>query len=167
MLEAQEKLERVVRLLREETTLALATIGEDGSATVAPLFYLAGPDLALYWLSSAASAHSRNLARTPRTAVTIYCHAESWRQIRGVQMAGVTCVVADPERRRSIVKAYCERFKLGKVFTLAIRRSILYAFDPESIRFIDNGNGFGDKVELARPPEGWSVPLPTALVRKK
>ena len=159
MIEMQSKLDRIAKLVREETTLALATTGEDGSANVAPLFYWTGPDLALYWLSSAGSAHSQNLARAPRAAVTIYCHAKSWQQIRGVQMSGLTSRIADPQRRRSILTAYSERFKLGTVFRLAIRRSTLYVFEPELIRWIDNGNGFGEKAELMRPPQGWGVPL--------
>ena len=156
MLEAQEKLERVIRLLREETTLALATTGEDGSATVAPLFYLAGPDLALYWLSSSTSAHSRNLARTSRTAVTIYCHAESWRQIRGVQIRGTVSVVTEPERRAAITKIYCKRFNLGRILKLAVRQSVLHVLQPEFLRYLDNSRGFKSNFELALTPQGWA-----------
>jgi uncharacterized protein YhbP (UPF0306 family) len=71
-------------------------------------------------------------------------------------MRGTVSIVSEPERRRALVKAYCERFKLGMLFRPAIRRSALYLFQPEFFRYIDNGRGLGAKFELTRPPEGWN-----------
>jgi hypothetical protein len=156
------QLKLVAALLAEETTLALATSGEDGLAAVTPLFYIADEGLTLYWLSSKSSPHSQNLTNEPRAAVTIYRKAESWRQIRGVQMRGLVSKVASPDRRRALLVAYCERFMLGRVLRLAIRQSSLYAFQPDFIRYIDNAQGFGCKFELARQPEGWSLSRPAA-----
>jgi uncharacterized protein YhbP (UPF0306 family) len=65
-------------------------------------------------------------------------------------MQGTTSTIADPERRRTLVAAYCERFKLGSIFRVAIRRSALYAFQPEVLRYIDNAKRFGYKFELRR-----------------
>jgi uncharacterized protein YhbP (UPF0306 family) len=152
----REELELVARLLRQQTTLSLATTGEDGAACATPLFYLADEELSLYWLSSEGSQHSQNLKRRPTAAAAVYGSAASWREIRGVQMRGAARIVADPERRRTLVKAYCERFKLGMLFRPAIRRSALYMFQPEFFRYIDNGRGLGAKFELTRPPEGWN-----------
>jgi uncharacterized protein YhbP (UPF0306 family) len=160
MNDALKKLEMVATLLREETTLSLATTGEDGEASVAPLFYIAGKDLSLYWLSSEGSLHSQNLNRQPRAAATVYRNAASWREIRGVQMRGSASKVTEPERRRLLIAAYCERFKLGRVLQLAARQSALYVFEPEFFRFIDNARGFGHKFELSRRPEGWSLTQP-------
>ena len=64
---ARKQLELVAALLGEETTLSLATTGEDGQACVAPLFYIVDKELSLYWLSSESSLHSLNLAtNSPR-----------------------------------------------------------------------------------------------------
>jgi len=153
----RKQLELVARLLRQQTTLTLATTGEDGAACATPLFYLADEELSLYWLSSASSQHSLNLKRMPQAAAAVYGNAASWREIRGVQMRGAVSIVAEPERRQLLVKAYCERFKLGVLFRPAIRRSALYMFQPEFFRYIDNGRGLGAKFELARLPEGWSL----------
>lgn len=157
MKNAKKQLELVAALLGEETTLSLATTGEDGEVSVAPLFYFADKDLSLYWLSSESSLHSLNLGRSPRVAATVYRNALSWREIRGVQMRGSAVRVIEPERRAALIEAYCERFRLGRVIRLAIRQSALYVFEPEFFRYIDNARGFGYKFELTRGPEGWSL----------
>lgn len=157
MREARKQLELVTALLNEETTLSLATTGEDGQACVAPLFYIVDKELSLYCLSSESSLHSLNLSRTPRAAATVYRNAKKWNEIRGVQLRGTVSRVAEQERRDALVKAYCERFKLGRVLRLAIRQSVLYALQPDFLRYIDNARGFGYKFELMRQPEGWSL----------
>jgi uncharacterized protein YhbP (UPF0306 family) len=162
MNELRKQLKLVAALLAEETTLALATSGEEGLAAVTPLFYINDEKLSLYWLSSEASPHSQNLTNEPRAAVTVYRKAESWRQIRGVQMRGLVSKVARPEGRRALLAAYGERFKLGRVLRLAIRQSALYEFQPDFIRYIDNARGFGYRFELTRQPGGWSLSRPAA-----
>ncbi len=157
MKNTQKQLNLVAALLSEETTLSLATAGQDGEASVAPLFYIADAKLSLYWLSSESSQHSLNLERSPRAAATVYRKAAGWKEIRGVQMRGSAAKVTEPEPQARLIEAYCERFKLGRVLQLAARQSALYGFQPEFVRFIDNARGFGCKFELTRRPEGWSL----------
>jgi hypothetical protein len=152
----RDELELIARLLREQTTLTLATTSEDGAACATPLFYLVDEELSLSWLSAESSQHSQNLKRNPAAAAAVYGSAASWREIRGVQMRGAVSIVSEPERRRALVKAYCERFKLGLLFRPAIRRSALYLFQPEFFHYIDNSRGMGAKFELTRPPAGWN-----------
>lgn len=164
----QDQLNSVVKLLREETTLTLATVSEDGAPSAAPLFYIVDDELSLYWLSSTSSRHSRNLLASHRAAATVYRSARSWREIRGVQLHGAVSKVTIPQRRAAIVKAYCERFKLGRVLRLAIRRSSLFVLQPEFFRYIDNARGLGGGFELTRPPKGWnSVPPATGSLTRK
>lgn len=157
-----KQLELIAALLREETTLSLATCSESGEASVAPLFYIADEELSLYWFSSESSLHCLNLNRTPRTAAAVYRNAKSWRDICGVQLRGAVSRVTEPERRATLVKAYCERFKLGRVFRLALHTSVLYSLRPEFFRYIDNARGLGYKFELTRRPKGWCVTRPMA-----
>jgi uncharacterized protein YhbP (UPF0306 family) len=152
----EKQLERVTQLLREQTTLSLATTGEDGMPSVAPLFYFADENLTLYWLSSPASLHSRNLMRSPRAATNIYRNALSWREIRGVQIIGSVCVIAEPKLRATILERYCQRFHLGRVLKVAVRQSVLHALQPEFIRYIDNSSGFKSKFEWMRTQQGWT-----------
>ena len=142
-----EFIELVGRLLKGQSTLALASIGADGLPQVAPLFYVCGGDLRLYWFSSTSSEHSKNVERNRAAAVTVYVPTEQWQEIRGVQMRGVVSVVADDERRRAIQKEYTERFQLGTVFEVLIARTTLYVFEPSWVRYIDNSKHVGYKVE--------------------
>jgi hypothetical protein len=145
----RKELETIAALLREESTLALATTDERGHPCVAPLFYIADEELTLFWLSSQSSLHSQNLKRTPMAAVTIYRHTENWKEIRGVQLRGSVTVIADPGRRRALIETYCERFQLGVLFTAAISQCSLYALRPVYFRYIDNSRVFGHKFEIA------------------
>ena len=140
--------ETIAALLKSQSTLALATVGEDGAARVTPLFYLADDDLHVYWFSSAASAHSKSLRRNPAAALTVYCPAESWKEIRGVQMRGAAAAVSDRARRRVIAEAYAERFRLGRVLRAGMARSSLYSFEPAWVRYMDNSRGFGYRFEM-------------------
>jgi uncharacterized protein YhbP (UPF0306 family) len=162
MKEPQEQLDLVAALLGQETTLSLATTGEGGEPWVTPLFYLAGEQLSLFWLSSESSRHSLNLKRTPRVAVTVHSSAESWKQIRGLQMRGSVSKIAEPKLRAAQIEAYCERFKLGLGISLVLRQSALFEFSPEFFRYIDNARGFGFKFELTRQPQGWTLTRPMA-----
>ena len=140
--------EMIAALLRQETTLALATADAQAEPCIAPLFYIAGPDLSLYWLSSPSSLHSRNLERAPCASATVYRHAEKWKDIRGVQMRGPVTVITDTARRKALIKLYCERFQLGSVFRLAMGRCNLYEFRPTFIRYLDNSKRFGYTFEV-------------------
>jgi uncharacterized protein YhbP (UPF0306 family) len=138
------------KLIHSQNTLALATCDADGSPRIAPLFYLPGEELRVYWFSSARSAHSRNLKRDPRASVTVFAAAGCWQEIRGVQMRGSAQVVRDRGLRRPIAEAYTERFRLGKLFETVMARSSLYCFEPRSIRYLDNSRGFGYKCTVER-----------------
>jgi uncharacterized protein YhbP (UPF0306 family) len=148
MSKKRKELEKVAALLREENTLALATVGEQGQACVAPLYYIADEDLTLFWLSSESSLHSRNLKREPMAAATVYRHTDNWKEIRGVQLRGPVSVVSDPEGRRALVEAYCERFQLGLLFKAAISQCSVYALRPVFFRSVDNSSVFGQKIEI-------------------
>lgn len=149
-------LRQIQSLLRRQTTLVLATADGHARPRSTPLFFLAGPDLRLYWFSSRASLHSRNCGRDPRASVAIFRPARAWRQIRGVQMDGLVSVVSDGAVRRRLTQDYCARFELGDQFAASIRRSALYCFAPAWLRYVDNARGFGFKFERALGDEGWA-----------
>lgn len=150
MQDKHQQWERIASLLRQQSTLALATVDEQGLAAVAPLFYFVDDDLNLYWLSSEKSDHSRNLAREPHVAGAVYADTDQWKQILGVQMRGVASRVTETERRKILIDQYCRRFQLGRVFRMVIRRSTLYVFRPHFFRFIENSSGFAQGFEWTR-----------------
>jgi uncharacterized protein YhbP (UPF0306 family) len=150
MSDRARKLELIAALLREESTLALATTDVRGEACIAPLFYVSDENLSLFWLSAASSLHSENLERTPRAAATVYRHTNNWKEIRGVQMRGPVSAITEPDQRRALIKTYCERFQLGAVFKVAISQSILYVLRPDFYRYTDNSRAFKHKFELRK-----------------
>jgi len=151
MTEQSRQFDSIAALLRSQSTLALATTDENAAPCLAPLFYIVDPGMNLYWLSSPTSQHSRNLARNPAASAAVFRHTQIWNEICGVQMRGKVDLVDDPERRRTLVKTYCERFALSSIFRLAILRSSLYAFHPQWFRYSDNSVRFGYNFELTRP----------------
>lgn len=144
----QSRLNTIATLLREQSTVALATVDEEGCACVAPLYYIADEALTLYWLSAAGSEHSINVERTQSASATVYRHAEKWREICGVQMRGTVAAIMEKGRREALIQMYCERFQLGALFRLPISRCVLYAFQPEFIRYLDNSKRLGYKFEI-------------------
>jgi uncharacterized protein YhbP (UPF0306 family) len=142
------QIELVARFLASENTLALATATPQGTVSVAPLFYIAQSGLRLYWLSSKLSEHSRNLKENARAAVSVDRNTDRWNKIRGVQMRGSVTMIRDRVLRRDVLRAYTERFHLGKLFDVAISRSTLYCFQPDWVRYIDNSRNVGSKFEL-------------------
>ena len=161
MTDSQKEFDFIRTLLREQSTLSLATTDELGEPWVTPLFYLVDDDLTLFWLSSKTSLHSVNIKRLPKAAISVYWQAESWKDIQGVQMRGSITIVADKRRRSHLIKTYCRRFQLGAVFKLAISRCDLFAFRPEFARYIDNSRMFGTRTELKRDVlEKWTALTP-------
>ena len=161
MTDRHKEIDFIRALLRELSTLALATTDELGGPWVTPLFYLVDDDLTLFWLSSKTSLHSVNIKRLPKAAISVYRQAESWKDIQGVQMRGSITIVADKRRRSHLIKTYCRRFQLGAVFNLVISRCDLFAFRPEFARYIDNSRMFGTRTEFERGVlEKWTVVIP-------
>jgi uncharacterized protein YhbP (UPF0306 family) len=160
-----KRLRTVSAFLGQQTTLTLATANDEGEPWATPLFYLVDDALSLFWLSSPDSEHSRNLKANSSAAVTVYCHAEHWREIRGVQMRGTVTVVSNPLRRKSLIEQYCNRFSLGTLFQLPIALHILYEFRPHSLRYLDNSGAFGRKFNIVLPcsTENDSAALSSAI----
>ncbi len=136
------------RLLRSQSTMVLSTLGAAGQPHTTPLFYIAGDDFELYWLSSRSSIHSCNIANSPQASAAIYAATDRWQEIRGVQMRGSVSRITERTRRREILKHYRERFQLSDFFRAVMARSSLYVFQPRWIRYIDNTRRFGFKFEI-------------------
>jgi uncharacterized protein YhbP (UPF0306 family) len=134
--------------LESQSTLALATVDANGNPQVAPLFYVSDDALNLYWLSSADSRHSVNLAANERVAATIYPVAWHWTEIRGLQIEGTAHQITDDDLRSDILARYQQKFDLPSGFESIITGSGLYVLKPAWVRWLDNGVRFGYKSEI-------------------
>jgi uncharacterized protein YhbP (UPF0306 family) len=143
-----EQAELIREFLLTQSTLVLSTVTESGEPHSAPVFYLLGKSLDLYWLSSSSSSdHSLHLANHPNVSAAVFRSTEDWSEIAGVQMRGTVHRVAGASRQ-PILNAYRERFHLGREFSIALLRSKLYCLRPIWIRYIDNSKHFGYKFEI-------------------
>jgi hypothetical protein len=146
--------EIIAAFLRAESTLVLATASADGQPASTPLFYLADEALNLYFLSSPGSQHGQNLLARSQAAASVYRQTMRWQEICGIQMRGSVTAITQPDQRKALLKLYRDRFQLGALFAIPIRRSTLYAFRPDWFRFIDNSRHFGYKFEVSNLHEG-------------
>lgn len=141
-------IEEAARLLDSIETMVLAVELEHGGAHAAPLYFVRGKGFALYWLSSPASLHSREISRTGAAAAAVFRPSRQWADLRGVQIRGRAAAV---RKSRDIIDAYKAKFRLGNELDSVIARSRLYRLEPRWMRLIDNRRGFGWNMEWEFP----------------
>jgi uncharacterized protein YhbP (UPF0306 family) len=143
--------------LDAHTTLTLATVNDDGTSYACDLFYVRVGN-AFYFLSDPKTRHVQNLRRAPRVTATIHGETRGWQEIRGVQIAGIAQRVANRAERARAFAAYVRRYAfvrtlIPRVTMLGRAHKIfgvveLYKIVPRWVRWIDNTQGFGHKVEF-------------------
>jgi len=141
--------QRAWELLRDCTTMSLATTGPDGP-WAADVFFAPRSLQELVFISSPATQHARNLSDSAAVAATIHVDVGSdWRAIRGLQLAGTAALV--PGDGLAVAReAYFQKFafarrllepnsevqsKTGDTRFFALRVQRLY--------LVDNRLGFG------------------------
>lgn len=139
----------VARLIEDRKTMVLATAG--AGAWAAPVYYIFHADC-FYFFSSPRSRHILEALATGQCAAAIFKDASDWRAIEGLQMEGrVEEVAASPE----LFEAYVARFPTARElggdsageFAEKLRAKI-YRFVPSRRFYLNNGLGFGRRVEL-------------------
>jgi uncharacterized protein len=144
---------RIKQFLAAHTTLALATVAEDGRPQAAPLFFAETDDLSLIFISETKVRHSRNIARDRRVAAAIYADGQQWQSIRGVQLEGECVALSGPaaDQARTVYLAKYPFIKADKLLAAMLHFVTFYKISPAWLRLIDNSQGFGHKEELRLP----------------
>lgn len=137
---------QVVELLAL-SALTLATAGPDGQPHAAPVYFVAGESLRLYFFSAADSRHSTDVARDPRAAAALYPECRTWREIRGLQLHGAVHPVEPGPEWDGAWERYAAKFPFVSALRDEVARSRLYVFVPRWVRLVDNRQGFGFKQE--------------------
>jgi hypothetical protein len=155
---------RIRAFLAAHNSMTLATAGPDGAPQAAAVFYAAGDDLDLYFLSSPRSRHSANLAVEPRVAATVHADGQAWQAIQGLQIEGQAFLVDGVRQTAHAARVYAGRFEFLRGLldgtngptTLAgpVASSRFYVLRPRWIRLIDNTLGFGHREELSLEDSG-------------
>jgi len=90
---------------------SLATVSPGGKAHINHMYFAWSGWFDVYWISDAASIHSRNLLRNRSAAITVYYSKQIWsRPDRGVQLFGTAGVVKGRAAGEA-AKTYAARFK--------------------------------------------------------
>jgi uncharacterized protein YhbP (UPF0306 family) len=139
-------LDPIRALLKETTTMVLATRMPDGTPRATPVFFATDESLRLIFLSDPASAHSRNLAASQHSSAAAYPEERDWRRLRGVQMMGLASAL-DGSEAEAARRAYARRFPFVTELAAGMAASRIYAFTPSWVRLIDNRRGFGFQQE--------------------
>ena len=144
--------QRVQAYLGGQHVMTLAT-GGDAGPWAAALFYV-HEGFTLYFLSSPATRHCRNLAQRPRVSVTIQQDCSDWPQIKGVQLEGIASRITGKEEQR-VRNLYGAKFPVvGKlaqapaVIRDAFARVSWYQVVADRAYFVDNSAGFGHRDEI-------------------
>jgi uncharacterized protein YhbP (UPF0306 family) len=147
---------RVAAYLREHHVMTLATYGSEGLWSAA-VFY-ADDGHSLFFLSSPASRHCRNLATSPRVSATIQKDYTDWQDIKGVQLEGIAREIRGKEEELAR-RLYGEKFPVVRALARApaalaeaMDRVRWYEVAPDRLYFVDNSAGFGhrDAIDLRR-----------------
>ncbi len=144
--------EGVLAYLRERNVMTLATAGPEGVWAAAVFYANEGP--ILYFLSSPATRHARNVAAHPRVAATIQADYAGWPEIKGIQLEGIATPLTggEAEHARAI---YGTKFPIVRALpdapaalVAALAKVRWYRLVPDRLYFIDNSAGFGHRDEI-------------------
>lgn len=119
------------------------------SAVWAAAVFYVNDGLRLYFLSSPASRHCRDLAQDGRVAATIQRDYVDWRLIRGIQLEGIVrAVAADDEQH--VRRLYGQKFPFvtagaDPAIDKALSKIRWYEVQPRGIYLLDNSVHFGHR----------------------
>ena len=136
----------ISEFIKKQNTLTLAT-EKNHDVFAAALFYVPIKNSkSLLFVSKPNSEHMKNLELNRKCAASIQENNLDWRKIRGVQLKGT---VNKAEQKHW--KDYLDKFNYiskSDVLTNAMKKVVLYELKINWIRFIDNSEKFGNKLEM-------------------
>jgi uncharacterized protein YhbP (UPF0306 family) len=154
---SRELTEMAHRLVAEQNTLTLAT-AEGDTAWAAPVYYVFLKS-SFYFLSSPNSRHITEALKSSRASASMHATASTWKEIRGLQMAGRIRVVNPGLDAIQVLRAYLKKYPFTKEFfkenisldldTFAQRFGVkLYRFIPTLVYYLDNQIRFAFREEV-------------------
>ena len=144
--------QQVAALLAGCRTATVATVDEHDRPHAANVQYVHDDRSRLYFVSNPDSAHARHIARTGHVAVTVYAHQDQRpNDIHGLQLRGACQLLDDPKDRQYAHNLYLTKYPFVAETTEllhAVEAEQFYRVTPTWIRWIDNREQFGFKVEM-------------------
>ena len=144
--------DRAVEYLAGHRVMTLATYGPEGPWAAAVFYANDGFDL--YFISSPASRHSRNLATYAAVAATVHEDYFDWREIKGIQVEGTVEPVSGAEEAR-VRGLYGKKFPIAAdlaaapaAIVAAFAKVRWYRLTAVRAYFVDNSAGFGHRDQV-------------------
>lgn len=145
--------EEIRAFLHAHHVVSLATVA-DGAAHAASVMF-AVDDFSLYWTSDPGTRHSLAIERNAHVAATVAPDYEDFRAIRGLQIAGLARrlkAASDTAHARELLRRrfpfLLELDALPAALRAALDKAAYYRLDPDTITWIDNTRGFGNRHTL-------------------
>jgi len=146
------------KLILEQNTMTIAT-ARDGIAWAAPVYY-ANRGFQFYFFSDPASRHIQESLESGQASASIFAQANTWQDIRGIQMSGVISTLSPGLEALRVLRVYLKKYPFTKEFfntgekldldTMTKRfRVKMYRFQPGLFYYLDNKIRFGFRERLA------------------
>lgn len=153
----QELEQTIIQFMDTYTTVTLACCSEDVPWAAAVYYARQGWDLIFF--SSPQSRHSEIFARNPRASGTIHGEYTRWQDIKGLQLEGRVEPIASTWALAKATATYLRRYPFVRQFlseprsvsaevATKIAKVALYLFRLQSIRYVNNEAGFGNRWKL-------------------
>jgi len=144
-------------LIHNVSVLTLATC-DDAEPWSAPVYFVYLGS-GFYFFSSPQSRHIQHAMRSGKASASLFCRADSWQAIRGIQMKGRMDRIKDPVQSLKVISAYLKRFPFTRDFFPAVQKPDpktffdrfkvkLFAFMPAEVYYVDNRYGFGSRQKI-------------------
>lgn len=148
-MQAEDTETRVLSLMRDISTMTLATSSNDVPWATDVYFANMGYDLLFF--SSINSRHCRNLEKSHLCAATIHPVVDNWTEIRGIQIEGSAQEVEMSELPAAL-STYFRKFSFAKALfsdlssiSSRLSHTRLYLIRSRLVYYLDNSIGFGTK----------------------
>lgn len=144
----------IKKYLGEAKMMQVATVNGD-QPWICTVYFVEDENLNLFWLSLPTRRHSREITTNNKAAVTVPVKFDK-NPIIGVQAEGTAEVITDSDKVAQVMKAYTERYNVGKDFynnfVAGKNKHKLYKFTPSKYVLFDEVN-FPDNSRVEWKPK--------------
>jgi uncharacterized protein YhbP (UPF0306 family) len=153
-----QKLKRLaLELINQQSTMTLAT-ARDNISWAAPVYYVLYKS-SFFFFSDPSSRHISEAIQSKQASAAIYPYADTWQDIKGIQMSGRIKQLGPGITAVQAIRAYTRKFAFTRDFfepgqTLNLENFIkqfkvrFYRMDPQVIYYLDNQIKFGFREEI-------------------
>lgn len=132
--------EYAMEFLQAAHVMQLATVSESGAPWVASVYFTAGDEKSIYWLSEPQRRHSRQLATNARVAIAVVIKTDL--PVIGLQGAGVAETVSDADEVAAVMQKYSEKYngsgsEFHARFLAGTNRHLLYKLTLDELVLFD------------------------------